>query len=187
LVVNPSQADFDRDFAGDDCDPDDDGDGVDDAADNCLWLANPDQGDLDGDRTGDACDGDDDGDGIGDAADNCPLVANPGQADLDRDGLGDDCDADDDGDAVADGADRCAGSVIPETTVPTVALVNGRYALVNGDGVFDTVGGASEQFTTQQTRGCTCAQVIALSSGEKDGHIKHGCSADLLRTFIASP
>jgi hypothetical protein len=53
------------------CDPDDDNDGVEDGADNCLFLANPDQADLDGDGAGDACDDDDDGDGTLDGSDLC--------------------------------------------------------------------------------------------------------------------
>ena len=40
----------------DDCDPDDDDDGVLDASDNCATVPNPDQADWDGDRTGNACD-----------------------------------------------------------------------------------------------------------------------------------
>lgn len=88
--------------------------------------------------------------------------------------------------AVDDDADLCAASVIPETSVPAVGLVEGRYALVNGDEVFDTVGSTGETFTMAQTRGCSCAQVLAPSSGDKNGHYKHGCSGDLIRGFIAA-
>jgi hypothetical protein len=55
--------------------PDDDGDGVADAADNCPSAPNPDQTDTDGDLAGDACDTDDDDDGVADADDSCPLFA----------------------------------------------------------------------------------------------------------------
>jgi uncharacterized repeat protein (TIGR01451 family) len=94
---------------------DDDGDGVEEAADNCPGFqnglqsdvdsdahgdvcdncpaaSNPTQSDLDGDLLGDACDPDRDGDGVDNGPDNCPDVPNPGQEDADMDGLGDACD-----------------------------------------------------------------------------------------------
>ena len=89
---NADQLDTDGNDVGDACDPDDDGDGIDDALDNCAMVANADQADLDLDSIGDACDEDADGDGVDDAIDNCPLVANPDQGDLDGDGAGDLCD-----------------------------------------------------------------------------------------------
>lgn len=56
----------DRDDDGllDEADADDDGDGVQDSADNCPLDGNPTQADLDGDGRGDACDTDADGDGV---------------------------------------------------------------------------------------------------------------------------
>ena len=57
-----------------------DGDGIEDAVDNCRATANADQSDEDQDTLGDACD-------------NCPLVANADQGDMgDGDGVGDRCD-----------------------------------------------------------------------------------------------
>jgi streptogramin lyase len=89
------QADLDGDGVGDACDPDVDGDMVDDDSDNCPLVANPNQ--LD-----------DDGDGLGNACDLCPQVPdNPGQADLDMDGVGDACDPDIDGDMVDNDSDNC--------------------------------------------------------------------------------
>jgi len=58
---------------------DSDGDGIDDALDNCPDSANADQ--IDGDT-----------DGIGDVCDNCPVNFNPDQMDTDSDGNGDACD-----------------------------------------------------------------------------------------------
>src|SRR5690606_22110949 len=56
--VNADQADLEGDGAGDACDTDDDGDGVDDSTDNCPVVSNADQADDDEDGMGDACDPD---------------------------------------------------------------------------------------------------------------------------------
>ncbi len=80
---------------------DEDGDGVEAEADNCLAAPNAAQSDADGDGRGDACD-------------NCPLAPNPSQRDADGDGLGDPCDGDRDGDGVGDAADLCPDAPDPE-------------------------------------------------------------------------
>jgi hypothetical protein len=54
--ANTDQADLDADGLGDLCDPDDDGDGVDDVDDNCPRVVNPDQDNFDGDGFGNVCD-----------------------------------------------------------------------------------------------------------------------------------
>ncbi|MHC5112453.1 MAG: S-layer homology domain-containing protein [Planctomycetota bacterium] len=53
--------------------PDLDGDGVEDAIDNCPNIANADQADNESDGLGDACDDDDDNDGVPDVTDAYPL------------------------------------------------------------------------------------------------------------------
>lgn len=68
---------------GDECDPDADGDGILNKADNCPLVPNSDQRDADKDALGDACD-------------NCPGVKNPDQKDKDKDFVGDVCDTNDD-------------------------------------------------------------------------------------------
>ena len=95
---------------------DNDGDGIENSADNCMNVFNPirpvdngAQADYDGDGAGDRCDecpidplvtdclafvaDDPDADGVATADDNCPEVPNADQADGDSDGNGDACDA----------------------------------------------------------------------------------------------
>ena len=79
---------------------DNDGDGIEEAGDNCPGFVNSSQSDVDADSHGDVCD-------------NCPSVANTLQADLDGDGLGDDCDPDIDGDGVLNGTDNCPNRANP--------------------------------------------------------------------------
>jgi parallel beta-helix repeat protein len=116
---NFNQANLDGDTLGDVCDPDDDNDGLTDAADNCPRVANVGQADGDGDGDGDACD-------------NCPAIANPGQENADGDALGDACDGcSEDAGNDADGDDLC-GDV---DNCP--ALSNRTQADIDADGIGD--------------------------------------------------
>jgi hypothetical protein len=99
-----------------------DGDGVDDAHDDCPYVADPDQSDRDLDGAGDACD-------------NCPDVSNPTQHDLDRDGAGDACDDDLDGDGVANDADACPAAYVPGRPMTAVGAGGGGDS--DGDGIPD--------------------------------------------------
>lgn len=90
-------------------------------------------------------------------------------------------DPDDDGDGVADGEDECPNTAIPES-VPTQMLLNNRYALtgVNDPLTFDSTN--KTVFTTTDTRGCSCEQIIdVLSLGS--GHGFFGCSKSVMRQF----
>ena len=81
--------------------PDTDGDGIADGADNCPIVANANQTNTDGDGMGDACDADDDNDGVADVDDAFPFDETE-SSDNDGDGTGDNADTDDDNDGVAD-------------------------------------------------------------------------------------
>ena len=106
---------------------DSDGDGIDDAVDNCPNIPNPTQIDMDLDGVGNKCDNcprrqnnnqnDGDGDGVGDVCDVCPTDSNDNGLDTDKDTVGDDCDncpgiknkkqGDKDGDGVGNQCDNC--------------------------------------------------------------------------------
>ena len=149
---------------------DSDGDGVPDAADNCPATHNVDQKDRDHDGRGDICD-------------NCRPIANEGQEDDDGDGIGDAC-RDTDQDGVADSFDRCPATIIPES-VPTDRLHGKRWALTDGDQIFDTAVKVKSRFTTTDTGGCSCEQIIQRT-GAGGGHDKFGCSNSLMESWISS-
>lgn len=113
-IANVDQADTDMDRIGDVCesavfrDGDQDGDGVPNAQDRCLFVV-------------DARNADSDGDGVGDACDNCPTLANSDQADANKDGRGDACAdgsgslLDGDMDGIPDPNDNCPRLASPNT------------------------------------------------------------------------
>ena len=141
-------------------------------SDNCPVDPNPDQANQDGDALGDACDADDDNDGDSDtdeiACGSDPLDAAETCANVDTDN-----------DQVADVVDVCPATVIPDG-VPTSkrGLGRNRWTLDNPDGSF-TQGppqaGRTMSFSTTDTGGCSCEQIIA-ELGLGKGHSKYGCS-----------
>jgi len=108
-----------------------DGDGTDEAIDNCPGLSNPSQSDVDADSVGDACD-------------NCVSDSNPTQADLDGDGAGDACDADRDGDGIPEDYDANPNTSDPCTGGATAMCddncpddANPTQADADSDGIGD--------------------------------------------------
>jgi len=95
-----------------------------------------------------------------------------------------DLDLDDDG--VLDSVDVCPDTWIPEG-VPTVRLGTNRFALVDDDLIFDTEApagrGPGGVFTTEDTAGCSCEQIIE-AQGLGGGHTKFGCSLGEMREWI---
>jgi len=120
---NINQEDFEDDGVGDICDGDDDGDGIDDAVDDCAQGALNWTSAVQTDKDNDGCedegsneDPDDDNDGILDAGDQCPrgeVGWNSSQSN-DRDGDGcrnDNEDNDNDNDSVINEVDLCANGI----------------------------------------------------------------------------
>ena len=95
---------------------------------------------------------------------------------------------DEDEDGVWDGIDMCPGTEIPES-VPTRELGVNRFALVDGDGFFDTTPpngtGPEASFDIFDTAGCSCEQIIE-ARGLGKGHEKHGCSLGVMREWVKS-
>ncbi len=94
---------------------------------------------------------------------------------------------DTDQDGVTDDADVCADTIIPEG-VPTVGLGKNRWALVDGDFEFDTTApngnGPGRSYSTADTGGCSCEQIIA-AQGLGKGHSKFGCSIGAMDGWIS--
>ncbi len=95
---------------------------------------------------------------------------------------------DSDGDGVLDSADMCSGTMIPEETVPSTGKLGvNRWALVDYDRVFDTTPpkgkGPNRSYTTSDTAGCSCEQIIdELGLGK--GHEKFGCSISAMDDWV---
>jgi hypothetical protein len=96
--------------------------------------------------------------------------------------------ADDDNDGVPNGADVCPGTVIPEN-VPTISQYAGRYALGDDDDtIFDTITSdwrpePAETFTTTDTAGCSCEQIIAIQNLPLV-NTQYGCDLNAMHDWI---
>ncbi|MGS2719726.1 endonuclease/exonuclease/phosphatase family protein [Paraglaciecola aestuariivivens] len=99
----------------------------------------------------------------------------------DHDGLVLFINKDSDNDSVVDGVDMCANTNIPETA-PSKGLNPNHFALLDGDIWFDTKGKAKDSFSLQDTKGCSCEQIVE-QQGLGKGHLKHGCSTGVMKVW----
>ena len=71
--------------------------------------------------------------------------------------------------------------------MPTVELHPNRFALVDGDGVFDTTTpngtGPGISFDVFDTFGCSCEQIIE-AQGLGKGQQKFGCSQSVMKAWV---
>ena len=71
--------------------------------------------------------------------------------------------------------------------VPTIELGINRFALTDGDRIFDTVEpegeGPGAAFDIFDTAGCSCEQIIA-AQGLGKGHEKYGCSLGEMEEWV---
>jgi hypothetical protein len=106
---------------------------------------------------------------------------------------------DEDGDGICDPDDFCLGSVADDP----IRLGVNRFAniIVGGDPDFfetNKRGRADKTFTTEETQGCTCAQIVEdlplndeeqakLDAGGtlRDGHEDFGCSSSIIEDWLA--
>ena len=96
--------------------------------------------------------------------------------------------ADLDSDSVPDNLDACADTRIPEG-VPATRLNPNHYALVDGDGLFDTTApsgraGRMPSFSVADTAGCSCEQILDRTGTLEAGERSFGCSLGTIRDWV---
>lgn len=150
--------------------------------------------DHDGDGVGDNRDPDDDNDGQTDedelACGSDPFDGASLAPDADADNIPDCTDPDDDNDFVDDDADLCPATPIPDGAPGSAEeLGKNRWSLLsNTDGAF-TQGppqaGSQNAFTTSDTGGCNCEQIVNVAGLGKN-HLQKGCTTSALLDWINS-
>ncbi|MEL6447790.1 MAG: ExeM/NucH family extracellular endonuclease [Pseudomonadota bacterium] len=92
-----------------------------------------------------------------------------------------------DGDGVENAVDQCPGTVIPES-VPGINLGPGRFALVDGDDIFDI--GEPNPFGSVPLRaselgGCSCSQILD-ALGDSSDQRDFGCEISTISRWRAT-
>jgi hypothetical protein len=197
--LNPNESsDNDNDGQGDNADLDDDNDGVNDSEDAFPSDANE-TSDNDSDGEGDNADPDDDNDGQSDeyeiACASDPLNANVLAPDADGNGIPDCVDeggqggTDSDDDGVIDALDVCPVTLVPES-LPTQYLAKFRYALTDGSQLGSgtpiefTTNPQRFIFSTADTAGCSCEQILAITNNTRVSEQRNGCTRSTIENFI---
>jgi predicted extracellular nuclease len=93
-----------------------------------------------------------------------------------------------DEDGVTDNLDACSETRIPEN-VPGIRLNPNHYALVDGDGTFETTAppgkaGRMPSFTISDTRGCSCGQILDQVGAAEGGERSFGCSPGTMKNWV---
>ena len=91
---------------------------------------------------------------------------------------------DSDGDGVSDEIDYCPDTTIPESAPTSGELGNARYALTTpNEFVFEGGGATKQVYSTTDTHGCSCTQIVA-ELGLGVGQLKKGCSTSTLEDWV---
>ena len=87
-----------------------------------------------------------------------------------------------DSDGVLDALDQCPVTAVPESAPTSGKLGQARYALRSGV-TFSMGPKAKTIYTTTDTAGCSCEQIVA-ALGLGKGHLKFGCSKGAMKAWI---
>ena len=87
--------------------------------------------------------------------------------------------------------DKCALTVKPEV-VPSELLRPEHYAMTDDDNVFETNTGSEadpviedSSYTTVDTYGCSCDQILFCKPGENGGEYKFGCTSGTMSVWTS--